>query len=136
MYSDALFATTVSRRGNRCVEIHATNFGWSCSFPMKLKSEAHKVLSLLFQQYGVPPAVICDNAKKIVLDEVNRKLNEASCQVKCSQKNKKLKKGFSRKLIKSGTPKRIWDDCLNLSPVLGPILQMASTNLMGKSLKS
>ena len=27
---------------------------------------------------------------------------------------KELKKGSSRKLIKSGTPKRLWDDCLEL----------------------
>ena len=53
LYNDTLFATTVSRRGNRCAQIFATNFCWSCSFPMKLKSEAHKALSLLFQWDGV-----------------------------------------------------------------------------------
>ena len=64
VYSDTLFTTTVSRRGNRCAQIFATIFGWSHLFAMKLKSEAHEALSLLFQQDGVPPAVIYDNAKK------------------------------------------------------------------------
>ena len=52
MYSDTLLATTVSRRGNRCTQIFATNFGWSCLFLMRLKSEAHEAFSLLFQQDG------------------------------------------------------------------------------------
>ena len=30
----------------------------------------------LFQQYGLPPAVICDNDKEMVLGEFNRKLKE------------------------------------------------------------
>ena len=32
---------------------------------MKLKSEAHEALTLLFQQDEVPPAMICDNAKEM-----------------------------------------------------------------------
>ena len=82
VYSDMLFATTVSRRGNRCAQIFATDFCWSCSFSMKLESEVHKVLSLLFQWDGVPPTVICNNAKEMILGEFNRKLKEASCPLK------------------------------------------------------
>ena len=92
---------------------------------MKLKSEAHKDLSLLFQQGGVPPAMLCENAKEIVLGEFNKKLKEALCHLKqiepftqwsnaAEQEIKELKKGSGRKLIKSGTPKRLWDDCLKL----------------------
>ena len=82
MYSDTLFATTVSRRGNRCAQIFATYVGWSCLFPKKLKSEAHGGLSLLFQQDWVPPTMICDNAKEMVLGEFNRKLKETLCHLK------------------------------------------------------
>ena len=52
VYSDTLFATTVSRRGNRCAQIFATNNGCLCSSSIKLKSEAREMLSLLFQQDG------------------------------------------------------------------------------------
>ena len=45
---------------------------------MKLKSEAHETLSLLFQEDGVPPEIICDNAKEIIQDEFNRKLKEVT----------------------------------------------------------
>ena len=49
VYSDTLFATTMFRRGNRCAQIFATNFGWSHMFQMKLKSEVHEALSIHFQ---------------------------------------------------------------------------------------
>ena len=92
---------------------------------MKLKSEAYKALSLLFQQDGVPHAVTCGNAKEMVLFEFKRKLKEASCHFKqtesftpwsnaAEREIKELKKGSSRKLIKSCTPRRLWDDCLEL----------------------
>ena len=90
---------------------------------MKLKSEAHEASSLLFQQDRVLPAVICDNAKEMILGEFNRKLKVALCHLKQTEpftlgsnaairEIKALKKGSSRKLIKSGIPKRLWDDFL------------------------
>ena len=82
VYSDILFATTLSRRGNRCTKIFATDFGWSCLFPMKVKSEVCQALSLLFQQDRVPTTVMCDKSKEMVLGEFSRKLKEASCDLK------------------------------------------------------
>ena len=73
----------------------------------------------------MPPAIICDNAKEMILGEYNRKLKEASCHMRqlepftpCLNAAKReimeLNKGSGRRLIKSGTPKRLWDDCLEL----------------------
>ena len=73
---------TVCMRGNRCVKIFATDFGWSFFFPTKLKSEVHEALSLLFQQGGVPPAVKYDNAEEMFLSEFSRKVKEASCHLR------------------------------------------------------
>ena len=108
-----------------CAQIFAIDFGWSCSSPMKLTSEAHKRFSLLFQWDGVPPTVICDNAKEMVLGQFHRKIKKALCHLKqtkpftpwlnaAKREIKELKKGSGRKLIKSGAPKRLWDDCLEL----------------------
>ena len=60
--------------------VFATKFGWSHSFPMK-ESEAHEALSL-FQWDGVPPAIICDNVKEMILGKFKRKLKEASCHLR------------------------------------------------------
>ena len=94
------------------------DFGWFHSFPMKLKSETHEALSLLFHQDGMPLAIICGNAKEMILGEFNRKLKKVSCHLKqmesfttwlnaSKREIKELKKGSSRKLIKSGNPKRL-----------------------------
>ena len=90
---------------------------------MQLKSEAYKALSFLFQWDGVPHAVICDNAKEMVLGQINKNLKEAPCHLKqtelfspwlnaAKRERKELKKVSGRKLIKSGTPRRLCDLCL------------------------
>ena len=67
VYSDLLFASTVSRKGNWFALIFATNIDLSCMFPMKLKSEAHEALSFLFQKDGLLLAIMFDNSKKMIL---------------------------------------------------------------------
>ena len=81
LYSDTLFVSIVSRKGNKCAQIFATDFGWSCLFQMKLKSKALEALSLLFQQDGVMPAAIYNNAKETIQGEFNRKIKVASCHL-------------------------------------------------------
>ena len=61
----------------------------------------------------------------MVFGKFNRKLKKALSQLEqtepftpwsnaAERKRKELKKGSGRKLIKSETPKRLWDDCLEL----------------------
>ena len=64
------------------MQIFATDVGWSCSFTMKLNSEAHEALLILFQWDEVPPAIICNNAKEMIQGEFNKKLKEASCHLR------------------------------------------------------
>ena len=107
------------------MKIFATNIGWLCLFPMKPKSEAHEAQFLLLKWNRVPNAIICDNAKDMVLDEINRKFKEALCHLRWTEhftpwsnaaerEIRELKKGSGRRLIKSGMPTRLWDDFLEL----------------------
>jgi hypothetical protein len=43
-----MFASTVSRQGNKMAQISSTSFGWACAHPMKCKDEAHETLLLMF----------------------------------------------------------------------------------------
>ena len=73
LYSDTLFCPKVpSARGYTMVQIFATDFGWSQSYPMSHKSQAHDALGLLFAWEGVPPKMIVDGAKEMKLDEFSR----------------------------------------------------------------
>ena len=80
---------------------------------------------LFFQWDGVSPAIIYDDAKEKILGEFNRKLKEVLYHLRqmepftpwsntAKREIKKLKKESCRKLIKSGTPKGLFDDCLEL----------------------
>ena len=72
-YCKTLFATTMSRKGNRCAQFFITNFCLSHSFPMKLKSEALDPLSRLSQQDGVPPPIIPKKWSSVSLTENSRR---------------------------------------------------------------
>ena len=73
----------------------------------------------------MPSTIICDDTKELVLGKFNRKLKEVSCHLKQMEQftpwsNAAMKKGSSKKL-KSGTPKRFWDDCLELESYIRSI---------------
>ena len=53
VFTDTMFASTVSRQGNKMAQIYSSSFGWARAHPMKRKGEAHETLSLLFHRDGV-----------------------------------------------------------------------------------
>ena len=63
------------------------------------------------------------------------KCRKTLCHLAAEREKLEPKKGISKKLIKSGAPVALWDDCLDLSPASCPIPHMSITNWMGKSLK-
>ena len=102
---------------------------------MKRKGEAHETLSLLFHRDGVPPSVIADNSKEQILSEFKRKLNEANCHLKQTGPYSpwmqaaegciwELKRGVSRMMIRTGSPKQLWDHCI----ILQVLIRSCTTN--------
>ena len=64
VFTDTLIAGTVSKRGNKYSQAFGTSFGWTRSYPMATKGQAHEALSLLFKRDGVPPTMISDGSKE------------------------------------------------------------------------
>ncbi len=79
VFTDTMFASTVSRKGNKMAKIYSTSFGWARAHPMKRKGEAHETLSLLFHCDGVPPTMVTDGSKEQTLGDFQQKLQEADC---------------------------------------------------------
>ena len=77
-----MFVSTVSRRGNRCAKVHATDYGRARTFPMASRSEAHWTLLLLYVKDGVPPICICNNAKELIKGNFHQKLKEVKRYLK------------------------------------------------------
>ena len=82
IFSDTMFASTVSRRGYRCAQVYATDFGWARPFWMASINETHETLSLLFDRDGFLPSCICDDAKEMVQSKFHQKLKDAACHLK------------------------------------------------------
>ena len=70
----------VSRKGNRCAQVYATDLEWDRAFQMASRSDAHETLSLLFMRYSVQPDHTCNNAREIIQGKFHQKLKNAECQ--------------------------------------------------------
>jgi hypothetical protein len=92
---------------------------------MKCKGDAHETLSLVFQRDGVPPTMVTDDSKEQTKGEFHHKLKEVDCHPRVTEPYspwqqaaegciRELKRGSSRKMIKTGSPKCLWDHCLEL----------------------
>jgi hypothetical protein len=123
MYTDTMDSTTLSRQKNKSAHIFCTDFGFVRAFPLKKEKEAHEALSLLFHRDGVPNVTVMDGAKAQVEGEFRRKLRDAGCHIKHTEPHtqssnmgegavRELKKGVGRQMLRSGCPKRFWDDCI------------------------
>jgi hypothetical protein len=87
---------------------------------MKLESEAHEALSLLFHRYGFLNVVVMDGFKAQTEGELRRRLRDTGCHTKQMDPHTKysnmgeggvreLKIGVGRQILCSGCPKRFCD---------------------------
>ena len=120
-----MLAETKSKRGKSYVEVFVTNFGWLHAFPMAKRGDAYESLSLLFQQYGVPPKIIVDGSKVQTQGYVRRKVAEAGCHLRHMETESlwqmaaeggihEINRGSERKMTKIKSAKVLWDNCLEL----------------------
>ena len=81
MFLDTMFTSTVSRRGNKCVQVYPTDFGWASVHPMTSRSEAHEALLLMFARDCVLSACMCNNANEMIQGRFHQKLENFACQL-------------------------------------------------------
>ena len=125
VFGDTLLARTKSKRGNKYVKVFVTKIGWSRAFNMAKNGDAHEALSLLFQQYGLPPKMIVEGSKEHNLGIFIRKVAEAGYHLRQTEPESpwqmaaevgisELKRGSDRNMTKMKSPKVLWDACLEL----------------------
>jgi hypothetical protein len=123
MYTDTMYLTILSRQQNKAAQIFTTDFGFVRAFPMKLESESHEALLLIFHRDGVPNVMVMDGSKAQAEGGFRMKLRDAGCHIKQTEPHtqssnmnegavRELKKGVGRQMMRSGCPKRLWDDCI------------------------
>ncbi len=96
---------------------------------MTRKGEAHETFSLLFHCDGVPPTMVLDGSKEQTKGDFKRKLREADCHARQTEPHspwqqaaegciRELKHGVSQKMIKIGSPRVLWDQCIELEALI------------------
>jgi hypothetical protein len=136
----------VSSRGNKCCEIHITNFGWSRSYPMQNESKVHETLDLFLSRYGVPESLISDGAKAYTVGEYLKKAKQAGifCKVtdpyspwqnRAESEIREVKRLASKWTVKSQSPRRLWDHAIELASIVCSHLVLDLYKLKGQFLK-
>ena len=129
VFGNTMFAGKESKNGNKCCQVFANNFGWARAHPLKQKGKAHEALLLMFKRDGVPPEMILDGSMEQVKGAFRRILKEVNCHLRMTEPYLpwqqaaegcicKLKQGVSRKMIKTGAPKCLWDHCIELEGLI------------------
>jgi hypothetical protein len=96
---------------------------------MTRQGEAHETLSLLFHRDGVPLTMVLDGSKEQTKGDFKRKLREADCHARQTEPYspwqqaakggiRELKRGVSCKMIKTGSPRVLWDHCIELEALI------------------
>jgi hypothetical protein len=96
---------------------------------MTRKGEAHETLSLLFYHDGVPPTRVFDGSKEQCQGDFKSKLCKADCHARQTEPYspwqqaaegciRELKRGVSCKMIKTGSPRVLWDNCIELEALI------------------
>jgi hypothetical protein len=81
-FTDTMYSTILYRQQNKAAQILCTDFIFVRAFPMKLESEAHEALSLLFHRDGVPNMMVMDGSKAQTEGQFRREMRDAGCHVK------------------------------------------------------
>ena len=118
-FTDTLIAKTESCDKNRYAQVYCTPDGWARCFPMRLKSEVPKTLSLLHKRDGVPNVMIMDGSKDQTLGDFcqkNREVETHVCRLEpdTAKSNAakgsihELKKGSGQYMICKQSPRVLW----------------------------
>jgi hypothetical protein len=125
LYTNTMFASVPSRRGNNCAQIFVNNLEGCRVYPLKMKGDAHTSLDLLFLEEGMPNTIISDDAPELHAGEFRRKCRQVGSYCKetepysplmnCAEETiRELKRATRRAMLKTQMPKRLWDYCLEL----------------------
>jgi hypothetical protein len=121
-YSDTLFSSVKSIRGNTMGQIFVNDISYTYLTPMKLKSEAGHALLEFIQDIGIPSSLHTEDAKEqtsgkwrdvCITHNIKQTLTEpySPFQNRAEVNIRELKKHVRRIMGKMKTPKRLWDFC-------------------------
>ena len=120
VYTDTLFASTKSIRGNKCGQIFATDFDYTRFVPMERKGEASTAMKLFIQDVGIPRQLHSDGALELTKGEFRRVCDdfgimmtrtepESPWQNRAERVIREWKRAVIRLLRRRQAPRCLWD---------------------------
>ena len=130
-YSDTMFATTKSLKGNKCAQIFSTK-DFIRVHPMESKSECAQALQVFAEDIGIPADLVTDGAAELTgpqskfrklcrdlrirtkeSEPYTQRQNEAETSIR------ELKKRWKHKMVTKGVHRRLWDfGCIHQSEIM------------------
>jgi hypothetical protein len=62
-YTDTMFSTTKSIRGNKCAQVFTNGLGYDLFYPLKKESEVGDALNEMIRSVGIPKELVSDGAR-------------------------------------------------------------------------
>jgi hypothetical protein len=126
VFTDTFKANTMSKRQNLYGQIYiAIPSGYVRVYSMKKKGDTHETLQEFLRDVGAPEKIVVDGSKEQVMGEFRKLARDAGCKVvqvepytphsnQAEVAIRELKKSTRRKMVSAKSPKRLWDDCVEL----------------------
>jgi hypothetical protein len=122
LYTDTMFATTKSLRGNKCAQVFTNGVGYDLFYPLKKESMASEALNEVIRTVGVPKELVSDGARAELYGRFGAVASEyrikqratepySGWQNRAEAAIREIKRGIRRATQRARSPKRLWDYC-------------------------
>jgi hypothetical protein len=121
-YTNIMFATSKSLRGNKCAQVFTNGIGYDLLYPLEKESDAADALNEVIRTVGIPKELVSDGARAEIQENFGRIVKEYKIKQKVSEPYsgwqnraetavREIKKGIKCTMHHTRTPKRLWDYC-------------------------
>jgi hypothetical protein len=122
LYTDTMFASSKSLRGNKCAQVFTNGMGYDLFYPLKKESLCSEALNEVVRTVGVPQELVSDGAKAELYGRfgdvakeyrIKQRVTEpySGWQNRAEAAIREIKKGIQRATQRAMSPKRLWDYC-------------------------
>jgi len=141
IYSDTMFSSTKSCRGNTCGQLFVK---FSCFYPMDSKSGAGDALNEFVHDVGIPAILITDNVEEETLARWSEVCKHylikqwwtepySPWQNRAESEIGELKKQCRRVMHRNRAPEELWDHCMELVSTYRSLTAPPLSTLEGKT---
>jgi hypothetical protein len=121
-YTDTMFATVKSLRGNKCAQFFTNGAGYDAFYPLKKEANAGDALNEFVRTIGVPKELVSDGAKAETQGDFYKVIQEYRIKQRTTEPYspwqnraeggiREIKRGIRRATHRAQSPKRLWDYC-------------------------